>query len=253
MSLVSASRYDASYEEAERRDFVDESGAQSLLVRAPQRPNNLAQAGAVVVYLAVLGAVVTVGFKAAETPIDAEQVIELAAIPVDEPQPEETPPPEQMDIPEPPPPLALDPIAPIEEVKPPPPKPIERPKPEKKVEKRIERTSAPPAAARAQTGTPAVRAPVAPSGASASAIANQFHACMQRAAANAYPESQAPRTARISYHASFSAGGSLTSYSISSSGNGAFDAVANRLGGRCGSVAAPGKPVSLSGSLTFSP
>ncbi len=76
---------------------------------------------------------------------------------------------------------------------------------------------------------------------------------MQRAAANAYPESQAPRTAHISYRATFSASGSLTSYSISGSGNGAFDAVAQRLGSRCGSVPAPGKPVSLSGSLTFSP
>ncbi|MFY9834404.1 MAG: energy transducer TonB, partial [Methylocystis sp.] len=80
-----------------------------------------------------------------------------------------------------------------------------------------------------------------------------FHACMQRAAANAYPESQAPRTAHISYHATFGASGSLTSYSISGSGNAAFDAVAQRLGARCGSVPAPGKPVSLSGSLTFSP
>jgi protein TonB len=260
MSLAAAPAYRATYQQSVQAAAVT-SGAQSLLHGGPQRPNYPARIGAVLAYLALLGAVVTVGFKTSDAPIEEQQVIELAPVPVDEPPPEEvTPPPEPLDIPEPPPPLALDPIAPIEEVKPPPPKPVERPKP--KVEKRVEHAPAPrrdahPVAPRAQSAprsaAPAVRAPAAPPGATPSLIANHFHGCMQRAAANAYPESQAPRSARISYHASFSATGSLTSYSISPSGNGAFDAVANRLGSRCGSVPAPGRPVSLSGSLTFSP
>jgi len=255
MSLAAAPQYEAPFSDIERRDRIYASGAQSLLQSKAHRPNYPARVGAVVAYLALLGAVVTVGFKTNEAPIEEQQVIELAPVPVDEPPPEEeTPPPEPIPLPEPPPPLALDPIAPVEEAK-----PVERPKPEKKIEKRVERAPTPtqerrPAApSHAQTAALAVRAPVAPPGATPSAIANHFHSCMQRAAANAYPESQAPRTAHISYHASFSATGSLTSYAISSSGNGAFDAVANRLGARCGSVPAPGKPVSLSGSLTFSP
>jgi periplasmic protein TonB len=254
MSLAAASDFQAPYKEHE--DDAPSSGVQSLLKNGDHRPNYVARIGAAAAYLAVLGAVVTVGFKANEAPIEEQQVVELAPLPVEEPPPEDViPPPEEMTLPEPPPPQALDPIAPIEEVK-----PVEKPKPQKPPEKRVERpqpqqhsaaTAKPHAAA--TSAVPAVRAPAAPPGATPSAIANHFHACMQRAAANAYPESQAPRTAHISYHATFSASGSLTSYAISPSGNGAFDAVANRLGSRCGSVPAPGKAVSLSGSLTFSP
>lgn len=232
-------------------------GVQGLLQPKPQRPNYPAQVGAAAIYALLLGAVVTLSFRTAETPIEEQQVIELAPMPVEEEeQPEDVlPPPEELTLPEPPPPSVMDPIAPVEPVKPEP-KPVPKPKVERKIEKPQPRTDAKPAAAtRAgpRTDVPAVRAPAAPPGATQSAIANHFHACMQRAAANAYPDSQAPRTARIAYRATFSAAGSMSSFSISPSGNGAFDAVANRLGGRCGSVPAPGKPVSLSGAFTFSP
>jgi outer membrane biosynthesis protein TonB len=202
-------------------------GAQSLLSGKPPKQHYTAQGVALALYALLIGAAVTTAFKPPPPPDQA---------PIEQPQVDDTPPP----------PMALDPIAPIEEAKPTP-KPIE--KVEKKVDKPVERkqTAAPRAA------VPVARAPAAPPGAQVSEIANHFHACMQRAAANAYPESQAPRTAHISYHATFGPSGSLASYSISGSGNAAFDAVAQRLGARCGSVPAPGKPVSLSGSLTFSP
>lgn len=236
----------------------DPHGVQGLLQPKPQRPHYSAQIGAAAVYALLLGAVVTLSFKTAETPIEEQQVIELAPIPVEEPPPEDTPPPlEELTLPEPPPPL-LDPIAPVEEVKPAP-KPLQKPIPkvEKKIEKPVRpRTDAKPttAAPRATTAgprteAPAARAPAAPPGASPSVIANQFHACMQRAASSF----DAPLPGRVSYHATFSATGSMTSYSISPSGKGPLDSIASRLGGRCGSVQAPGKPVSLSGVITFSP
>ena len=223
-------------------------GAQSLLSAKPPQRHYTAQGVALALYALLIGAALTTAFKPAQVVTEEEQTVELAPMPVAEEPP---PPPDQAPIEQPevddtpPPPMALDPIAPIEEVKPAP-KPVE--KVEKKVDKPVERK--PAAAPRA---VPAARAPAAPPGAQVSEIANHFHACMQRAAANAYPESQAPRTAHISYHATFGPSGSLTSYSISGSGNAAFDGVAQRLGARCGSVPAPGKPVSLSGSLTFSP
>jgi periplasmic protein TonB len=253
MSLAAAQRYAAPHEE---NDAPDVKGAQTLLHLQAPRPNHPARIGAALAYFALLGAIVTVGFRTNVAPVEEEQAIELAPLAAEEPPPEEdTPqPPEEIELPLPP-PLAMDPIAPVEQKT-----PVEKPKlkPEKKIEKRVQQPSrARPAPTRAQNvprvAAPAVRAPAAPPGASTSAIANQFHACMQRAAANAYPESQAPRSAHISYHASFSASGALSSYTISPSGIGAFDAVAQRLGGRCSSVAAPGKPVSLSGALTFSP
>ncbi len=218
-------------------------GAQSLLSGKPPKRHYTAQGVALALYALLIGAAVTTAFKPAPVVTEEEQTVELAPMPVDEEPP---PPPDQAPIEQPqvddtpPPPMALDPIAPIEEVTPAP-KPVE--KVEKKVDKPVERKQ--PAAPRA--------IPAAPPGAQVSEIANHFHACMQRAAANAYPESQAPCTAHISYHATFGASGSLTSYSSSGSGNAAFDTVAQRLGARCGSVPAPGKPVSLSGSLTFSP
>ncbi len=255
MSLAAASRYEAPFKEVDRHD---PNGAQSLLQSAIPHTNYLARVGAVFAYLALLASVVTIGFKASEAPFEEQQVIELAPVPVEDPPlVEDTPPPEPIALPEPPPPQALDPIAPVEETK-----PVAPPKP-KPVQKRMEHVPtprhetrpAPPAHAQAapRAEAPAVRVPAAAPGAAPSAIANHFHSCMQRAAANAYPKSQAPRTAHISYRAAFSASGSLTSYSITPSGNSAFDAVANRLGGRCGSVPSPGTPVSLSGSLTFSP
>jgi outer membrane biosynthesis protein TonB len=235
---------------------TDPHGVQGLLQPVPQKPHYHAQVGAAAVYALVLGAVVTLTFKAAEQPVEEQQVIELAPIPAEEPPPEDTlPPPEELALPDPPPPPLIDPVAPVEEVKPVP-KPIEKPKVEKKVEKppvAKARTDARPSpTARttpgaARTDAPAMRAPAAPPGATPSAIANQFHACLQRAAANF----EAPLAGRVSYSASFSATGSLTSFSPS--GSGPLVAIASRLGGRCGSVAAPGRPVSLSGVISFVP
>jgi outer membrane biosynthesis protein TonB len=239
---------------------IDPHGVQGLLQPKPQKPHYYAQAGAAAVYALLLGAVVTLTFKAAEQPVEEQQVIELAPIPADEPPPEDTlPPPEELALPDPPPPPLIDPVAPVEEVKPAP-KPIEKPKIEKKVEKppvakpRTDARPSPtarttPGAARtdARTDAPAMRAPAAPPGATPSAIANQFHACLQRAAASF----EAPLAGRVSYSASFSATGSLTSFSPS--GSGPLVAIASRLGGRCGSVAAPGRPVSLSGVISFVP
>jgi periplasmic protein TonB len=256
MSLAATTRYPTAQEtvayEAPRRG----GGAQGLLGQKAPPPNYRAQGVAAILYALAIGGVLTLGFRSAEAPVEEIQAIELAPIPIDEPPPDETPPLAEPETFEPPPPEALDPIAPVDDVKPPP-KPVEKPRPEKKPEKPVERTqrrdAAPSPRAAARSDVPAARAPAAAPGVPTSAIANHFHACMQRAAANAYPESQAPRTARVGYHATFSATGSLASYTITPSGNAAFDAVANRLGGRCGSVPAPGKPVSLSGSLTFSP
>ncbi|HEY8161786.1 MAG TPA: hypothetical protein VIF34_05895, partial [Methylocystis sp.] len=228
-------------------------GAQSLLSAKSPKQHHTAQGVALALYALLIGAALSTAFRPAQVVTEEEQTVELAPMPVAEEPP---PPPDQAPIEQPevddtpPPPMALDPIAPIEEVKPAP-KPIE--KVEKKVEKPVERKPAAAPRAVPAARAPAARAPAAPPGAQVSEIANHFHACMQRAAANAYPESQAPRTAHISYHATFGPSGSLSSYSISGSGNAAFDAVAQRLGARCGSVPAPGKPVSLSGSLTFSP
>ena len=233
-------------------------GAQSLLSVKPPRRNYPVQAVALALYALLLGAAVTTAFKPAEVVTEEEKTVELAPMPVDEqPPPEDMVPIEQPDIDDtPPPPLAMDPIAPVEEVKPEP-KPKAEPKPKPAPKARVEKAPEKPVSKKQtvapRVAAPAVHAPAAPPGAQVSAIANHFHSCMQRAAANAYPESQAPRSAHISYRATFSETGSLTSYSISGSGNGAFDAVAQRLGSRCGSVPAPGKPVSLSGSLTFSP
>jgi hypothetical protein len=197
-----------------------------------------------VLYTASIWAILTLGFAVDNKPAEELAVIELAPIPVDEPQDEEPPPPAEPDLPEPPPPEP-DAMAPEP---PPPPKPVPKPKVERPREPRPER----PRPSVPRVDVPAARAPT-PVGATPSAVANVFHACMQRAAANAYPEAQAPRKAHIGYHATFGATGSLLSYSISPSGNPAFDAVANRLAGRCGAVPAPGKTVSLSGGLTFSP
>jgi protein TonB len=254
MSLATAPRYAHSFDEFPLSE--DASGAQRLLSAPSPRPNYAIRCGAVVLYALAFGAIVTLGFSVQDKPIEEQAVIELAPIPAEETPEEEAPaPPEPEELPEPPPP-APEAAAPVPEVKPPPPKPVPKPKP--KVEKeRLRHEPRPAPAERARTSgprtdAPAARAP-APAGVPTSAIANHFHACMQRAASNAYPESQAPRRARVAYHAVFGPTGSLASYSITPSGNAAFDAIANRLGGRCGSVPAPGKSVSLSGALTFSP
>jgi protein TonB len=251
MSLATAPRYAPVIDDLALPD--DASGAQGLLSATSPRPNYAIRCGAVVCYALAFAAILKFGFDVQEKPVEELNTIELAPIPADD-----TPEEEQPALPEPEelPPPAPEAAAPVPEVKPPPPKPVPKPKP--KVEKerpRHEPRPAPAERARAsgpRTEVPAARAP-APTGAPTSAIANHFHACMQRAASNAYPESQAPRRARVGYRAVFGPTGSLVSYSITPSGVGAFDAIANRLGARCGSVPAPGKSVSLSGALTFSP
>lgn len=250
MSIAAAHSCEAASNDARDDYRIELDGAQTLLRSKPPQPNYPAQAGAALAYALLLGVIVTLSYRTAEGPIEEQQVIELAPMPVEEEPPlEDTlPPPEELELPEPPPPV-IDPVAPVEEVKP---KPIQKPKVEKKIER--------PAPAQARTGpvaprgTPAAdRAPAAPPGATPSAIANHFHACLQRAAASAYPESQNPRRGHVVYRASFSATGSLTSFAVSPSGNPVFDGVAARLGARCGSVPAPGKAVAIPGSFTFSP
>ncbi|MFY9629273.1 MAG: hypothetical protein WAK03_14130 [Methylocystis sp.] len=254
MSFVAAPAYEAPINEIESRKSDSALGAQSLLQNLVPPPNYPARVGAVIAYLALIGAIVTIGFKANEAPVEEQQVIELAPLPVEEPPLEEqTPPPEPIALPDPPPPQALDPIAPVEEQK-----PVERPKPEQKIEKRVERVPAPhreprPApVARTQpaprAAAPAVRAPAAPPGATLSGAANAYHSCLQRAAGNV----DAPVGGRVTYHATVSATGAVTSFSITSSSNSALASLAQRIGGRCGSVPAPGHPGSLSGGISFS-
>lgn len=241
MSLATAPRYAPAFDEPPALETS--SGVQALLQPKAPRPNFVARGGAAAAYLLALAAVVTYGFKPQDITAEEQNAIELAPVPTDE-QPEEPPPvPAEPDETEPP-PLAPEAIEPLPDVKPPPPKPTPKPRAEPR---------AAPRPAGPRVDAPAVRAPPAKPDVPTSAIANFFHACMARAAANAYPESQAPRTARVGYHATFSASGALVSFSITPSGNGAFDAVASRLGGRCGSLPAPGRPVSLSGALTFRP
>ena len=117
---------------------ADPDGAQSLLHITPPRQNYAAQAGAVIVYALILGAALTLAFRPTQAPVEEEQAIELAPVPVDEALPPDAQPElEQPDVDDtPPPPAAIDPIAPIEEVKPVP-KPT--PKVEKKIEKPVER------------------------------------------------------------------------------------------------------------------
>ena len=122
---------------------IDPHGVQGLLQPKPQKPHYYAQAGAAAVYALLLGAVVTLTFKAAEQPVEEQQVIELAPIPAEELPPEDTlPPPEELALPDPPPPPLIDPVAPVEEVKPAP-KPIEKPKIERKSRSRRSRNPEP--------------------------------------------------------------------------------------------------------------
>ncbi len=262
MTLAAAPRFDAPLQEPDPAETATEGGAQSLLHLPAPPANHAARIVAIVAYLALLAAFLTVGFHANETPVEELQVVELAPLPAEEETPPEDvpPPPETMPLDELPPPPALQPIAPVEQKK-----PIEKPKPIKKVEKQkpIERKPAPAHEARpshersserehaerkpAAVG-PRAQASEAKPGATMSAAANALHGCLQRAASNI----DAPRSGRVSYHASISASGSVTSFSISSSGNSALDGLASRIGARCSSVPAPGKPGSLSGTITFS-
>jgi protein TonB len=234
-------------EPAENALPVDIFGAQTLLKHNAPRPNYPAQGAAVLLYALALTGVVLLSRPTPETELETPLELVLAPAPVEEPPPPEEAVPEQADE-IPPPPEAIDPVAPVEE-----PKPVPKPQPKPKVEKKVERKPRTDAAPRQATSATSASAGAPAQNASLSAIASQIHARLQRAAANAYPESQAPRSARIGYRVSFSASGAMTSFTIVPSGNAAFDAVASRLGGRIGSISPPGKPVSLSGSLTFSP
>lgn len=227
---------------------VDIFGAQTLLEPNAPRPNYPVQLAAVVLYALALAGVLLLSRPAPETQVEEPLELVLAPAPVEEPPPPEATPEQADEIP--PPPEAIDPVAPVEE-----PKPVPKPEPKPKVEKKVERKPVARSDAAPRHAAPAPATSAAPSAPSAnmSAIASQIHARLQRAAANAYPESQSPRSARVGYRVGFSASGALTSFSIVPSGNAAFDAVASRLGGRIGAISPPGKPVSLSGSLTFSP
>ncbi len=249
MTLAAAPRFDAPLQEPDPADPATESGAQSLLRLPAPPPNYIARVSAIVAYLLLLAAFLTVGFHANEAPVEELQVVELAPLPEEAPE-DDPPPPETMELDELPPPPALQPIAPVEQ------KPVQPPKPIKKVEKPVERKPAQahsasdrrehaernPGAATSRTA-----ASEAKPGATMSQAANAFHACLQRAAANV----DAPRAGRVTYHASVSASGAVSGFSVSSSGNAALDGIASRLGARCSSVPAPGRPGSLSGGISF--
>ncbi len=254
MTLAAAPRFDAPLQEPDPADTANENGAQSLLRLPAPPPNHAARIVAIVAYLALLTAFLTVGFRVKEAPVEELQVVELAPLPEEAPPEDVPPPPETMELDELPPPPALQPIAPVEQ------KPVQPPKPIKKVEKPVERkpAQAHPASERSDRREHAERKPgaatsrtAAPSeakpGATMSEAANAFHACLQRAAASV----DAPRSGRVSYHASVSASGAVTGFSVSSSGNAALDGIASQLGARCSSVPAPGRPGSLSGGISF--
>jgi type IV secretory pathway VirB10-like protein len=215
------------------------AGAQTLLTLKPARQNYLAEALAVGLYALILAGALTYTTHPQEAPAEEpmELVMEPVAPPPPPPEPEVKPPPPEELAPPPPPEAVAPPVAPVE---PPKPKPIPRvePKPKPKPVPKVERA------------IPVAPKPVPP-GATVSAIGNQIHMRLARAAANAYPESQKPRSARITYRVLLDASGHVTSYTISPSGNAAFDGVAQRLGGRIGTVDAPGKPAAFSGVLVF--
>jgi outer membrane biosynthesis protein TonB len=232
-------------------------GAQNLLTLKNARQNYFAEAIAVGVYALILAAALNYQVQPQAAPPEEpmELVMEAPPPPVEEPKPPEPeavkpPEPQVEEPPPPPPPVVEQAVAPVE-----PPKPIPKPVPKpvvKPVPKPVEKVTPRPAPEhRAAIAAPVRAAPVPP-GATPSAIANQIHARLMRAAANAYPESQKPRSARISYRVSVDASGHVTSFSITPSGNAAFDSVASRLGGRIGTVDAPGRAAALSGVINFS-
>ena len=224
-------------------------GAQSLLSAKPPQRHYTAQGVALALYALLIAAALTTAFKPAQVVTEEEETVELAPMPAAEEPP---PPPDQAPIKQPevddtpPPPMALDPIAPIEEVKPAP-KPVE--KVEKKVDKPVERK--PAAAPRRRSRRARPRGAARRAGFGDRQPFPRLHAARGRQRLSGI--AGAAHRAYFLSRDILGPSGSLSSYSISGSGNAAFDAVAQRLGARCGSVPAPGKPVSLSGSLTFSP
>jgi len=151
-------------------------GAQSLLSGKPPKQHYTAQGVALALYALLIGAAVTTAFKPAASsrrksrPSSWRHAGRRGAAAAARPGADRTAAGRRHAAA----PMALDPIAPIEEAKPTP-KPIE--KVEEEVDKPVERkqTAAPRAA------VPVARAPAAPPGAQVSEIANHFHACMQRA------------------------------------------------------------------------
>jgi protein TonB len=256
MTAALAPAYLAGSASHESQDSPKLLGAQTLLTLKRARQNYFAETAAVAVYVAILAGALTYTTKPQPAPAEEPMELVMEAPPppaVEEPKPPEPeavqPPPVEEP---PPPPAAVEP--PVAPVKPPePPKPVVKPKPKPvaKVAPKVPAKPQPQQAARSSApAAPARTAPV-PAGATASAIANQIHARLMRAAANAYPESQKPRSAHISYRVMIDASGHVTSFSITPSGNAAFDSAAQRLGGRIGTVDAPGHPAALSGSFTF--
>ncbi|BBU60306.1 hypothetical protein MSC49_02410 [Methylosinus sp. C49] len=217
---------------------------QSLLLPDGGRPNYAVGVAAALAYALLLTA--AVNFALPHTEPTTEEPLELVVVPspaVDQPPPEEIPQPEEIDD-TPPPPEAIEPVAPIEPPKPPAPKPVP-----KVVEKKPP-TPRPATAAR-QDAAPA-QAATANANAQQSIAANQFLSCMQRSARNAAPDGPIPKHGRVAYRATFSAGGAMTGFNIvSSSGNATLDAIATRVGSRCGSLPAIGRVFAVSGGVVF--
>jgi periplasmic protein TonB len=217
---------------------------QSLLIPDGGRPNYPVRIAAVLAYALLLGAAVTFSLPHSEPTV--EEPLELVVVPspaIDQPPPEEVPQPEAIDD-TPPPPEAIEPVAPIEPPKPPAPKPVP-----KVVEKKppVPR----PAAASRQEAAPS-QAANANANAQQSIAANQFLSCMQRSARSAAPDSPIPKHGRVAYRATFSASGAMTAFNIvSSSGIPSFDAIATRVGSRCGTLPAIGRVFTVSGGVLF--
>ncbi|MBG0809277.1 energy transducer TonB [Methylosinus sp. H3A] len=216
---------------------------QSLLLPDGGRPNYPVRAAAVLAYALLLTAAVNFSLPHTETP--AEEPLELVVVPnpaVDQPPPEEIPQPEELDD-TPPPPEAIEPVAPIEPPKPPAPKPVP---------KVVEKNPTPRPAAAARTDAAPAQSASTNANAQQSIAANQFLSCMQRSARNAAPDSPIPKHGRVAYRATFSANGGMTGFSIvSSSGNPTLDAIATRVGSRCGSLPAIGRLFTVSGGVVF--
>lgn len=219
--------------------------AQSLLIPNGDRQNYPVRIAAILAYALLLGAALT--FSAPQNEPTVEEPLELVVVPspaVDQPPPEEIPPPEELDDTPPPPPEAIEPVAPIEPPKPPAPKPVP-----KVVEKKPP-TPRPTAAPR-QEAAPS-QGVATNANAQQSIAANQFLSCMQRSARNAAPDSPIPKHGRVAYRAIFGANGAMTGFNIvTSSGNPTLDAIATRVGSRCGSLPAIGRVFAVSGGVVF--
>jgi protein TonB len=252
MTAATAEAFVSAQADPNHSSIVGSHPAQSLLRIESSRPNYPVQAIAVILYAIAMVSVVTFAIPTKET--TPEEPLELVVVPsaADETPPppdplEQAPPPEAVDGP-PPPPEAIDPIAPIT-----PPKPVQKPvaKPVPNVEKQVERRPTPPRPTAAPSRTGAPTAASSNPNATQSLAANQFLACMQRAASRAAPDSPIPKHGRVAYRASFSPSGSMTSFNITPSGNALLDGIASRLGSRCGSLPAIGHPFNVSGGVVF--